>query len=192
MPCRTCADAGMIPCIARASIADVRHALDDGAAALCGCPQGQWWLSMIYAEYGSMLDRNRVEIGNPDFRQTRGVPPGMLHGTEAVAWLEKDFIRTSAAMAQPSSLGASAALALAGLIGAVPASLQSATWHGPSFSPANNSSGALSIYGVAHVLAALMIAVPVLVHCAHIALGWLCRGVERLSAVDDPAERQAD
>lgn len=108
MPCPTCKEAGLLPSSPRASVGEVRAALDGGAMALCGCPQGQWWLSMIYAEYGSLLDRNGVEIGDPNFRHERGVPPGMLHGAEALAWLAR-FADTAAALtrrAGPVAVGA--------------------------------------------------------------------------------------
>lgn len=191
MPCATCRDAGFVPSAPRASVGEIRAALDGGAVALCGCPQGQWWLSSIYAEYGSMLDRNKVEIGNPDFRQERGVPPSMIHGAAAVEWLEKDFVRTSRATAasqadapaRTGSLGASAPLALAGLIGTVPTSLlQAATWRGPSFSPVGQSP--------ALFMALLFGGVLVLAVVAR--LGVVHRTIERLSAMDDPRERQVD
>ena len=98
MPCPTCKDAGFVPSTPTANVAGLRRALDDGAVALCGCPQGQWWLSMIYDSYGSMLDCNKVEIGNPSFRQVLGVPPGMLHGAAAFEWLKR-FAATLQAVA---------------------------------------------------------------------------------------------
>lgn len=91
MPCPGCNDAGFVPSAHRASGAVIRAALDDGAIVLCGCPQGQWWLSMIYDSYGPLYGRDGVTVvdGDPHFRQTRGVPPGMLHGDDAIAWLHK-------------------------------------------------------------------------------------------------------
>lgn len=91
MPCPACNNRGYMPerKAARVSVADMRLALEAGRVALCTCSQGQWWLSMIYDVYGSLPDRNGVDVGNPAFRQANGVPPGMLHGADALAWLRE-------------------------------------------------------------------------------------------------------
>lgn len=89
-PVCACGSRGYLPptpAPAGVTTTGMRAALDAGRVALCGCPQGQWWLSMIYDSYGSLLDRNGAEIGNPAFRQVAGVPPGMLHADAALSWL---------------------------------------------------------------------------------------------------------
>jgi hypothetical protein len=69
------------------TLADVREALDRGAIALCTCAKGQWWLAMLYDSYGPLLDRHGKQVGNPHFRIDAGVPDGLFHGNQAVAWL---------------------------------------------------------------------------------------------------------
>ena len=98
--CQLCRDAGFAPRRPGqngVTVELLRRALDAGTLSLCACTSGQAWLSRIYDSYGSLLDRNGREIGHPEFRQERGVPPGMLHGAESLAWMKR-YAATSQAV----------------------------------------------------------------------------------------------